>query len=439
MNQQSDSEIEVGLGLSRKWNAREAGREVADTAIRRLSRPPDFFLLFSTIHFEKDGGFQEFLNGVWDVLPKGTPLVGGTVVGFMNNHGCYTRGASGLAVSSSQMDVVLGCGRNVKRNPKRAAQQSISMIKKGLATSPYKNKFLLNLVSGPELMKIPGQGYKKVIDSGFISSFATLTFGMSQYLLQKGLGREDEIFEEMVKKLPEYHMILGTSMDDYKGMSNYQFFNETILTNAVVNLGLATNLDLNVCTTHGMKETDKKFTITKLSKDRHIIHEINHRPAVPELLRLLEWPNGFLNEKTMAHTMPYYPISLQRQGRDIPIVMPAILKNSIMTPCKIDDGNVVILTVSGRDLVSAMKENLSSFEGMQPAFGLCSTCMTILATLGHNMDLVRSELLSYFKEQPFLMILCAGEGTYAPNRPLTYANMSYNTAIFGRENNQISK
>ena len=48
--------------------------KVARTAIEKLSRPPDFFLLFSTIHYEKHGGFEEFLAGVWDVLPKGTPL-----------------------------------------------------------------------------------------------------------------------------------------------------------------------------------------------------------------------------------------------------------------------------------------------------------------------------------------------------------------------------
>jgi hypothetical protein len=103
--------VEAVVGMSRKWDAREAGREVAKTAIRTLTRPPDFFLLFSTIHYEKYGGFQEFLNGVWDVLPEGTPLVGGTVTGFMNNYGCFSRGTSGLAVSYPYIDVAVGVGK----------------------------------------------------------------------------------------------------------------------------------------------------------------------------------------------------------------------------------------------------------------------------------------------------------------------------------------
>ena len=94
------AEVQAAVGMSRKWDAREAGREVARNTIKQLDAPPDFFLLFSTIHYKDHGGFGEFLSGVWDVLPKGTPLVGGTVVGFMNNFGTYTRGASALAVSS---------------------------------------------------------------------------------------------------------------------------------------------------------------------------------------------------------------------------------------------------------------------------------------------------------------------------------------------------
>ena len=426
-----DSKLEAAIGMSRKWDAREAGREVAETAIQQLSRPPDFFLLFSTIHYEKYGGFQEFLNGVWDVLPKGTPLVGGTVTGFMNNYGCFSRGASGIAVSSSSLDVAVGLGRNTKRNPKKAAKQCAEMIQDTLKESPFQNKFLLNFISGPVMPSIPGVGQKKYIRSGFVSKFALQALGLSQTLVQKGLGREDEIFEETVQQLPEYQMILGTSMDDYKGIRNYQFFNDKLLTNTIVNLGVATDLDLNVRTTHGMKKTDLHFTITKLGARNHAICKINNKPAVPELLRLLQWPEGFLTEETMSHTILYYPISLKRRGREVPIVMPVIIKDSILVPCIIDDGDVSILTVSGKDLINAVQENLHFFDGIQPEFGLFSACMTILQTLGDKTTMLHKELCRYFKQKSFLLFYSAGEGTYSPTTDMTYANMSFNTAVFG--------
>ncbi|MBU4341188.1 MAG: hypothetical protein KJ928_01160, partial [Candidatus Altiarchaeota archaeon] len=74
-------EFKAAVGLSRQWDARKAGREVAYKTLEKLGTKPDFFLLFSTIHYEKYGGFKEFLAGVWEILPKGTPLIGGTVAG----------------------------------------------------------------------------------------------------------------------------------------------------------------------------------------------------------------------------------------------------------------------------------------------------------------------------------------------------------------------
>jgi hypothetical protein len=258
-----------------------------------------------------------------------------------------------------------------------------------------------------------------------------MAFGISQYLLQKGTGREDEIFEELVKKFPEYYMILGASMDDYRGISNYQFIDNTVLTNSVVNLGLATDLDLDVCTTHGMKRTNITFDITKLSRDKHIIKEINQKPAVPELLKLLDWPKGFLNEKTMYNIIPYYPISFKRHGREVPTIMPGFLKNFIVTPSMIDLGEVSILTISGKDMISSMQESLRSFKNIQPEFGLFSTCVTILTTLGYNIKIIQEKIKEYFNDKPFVLFFSAGEGTYSPEKNLTYANISFNTAVFG--------
>jgi len=134
----------------------------------------------------------------------------------------------------------------------------------------------------------------------------------------------------------------------------------------------------------------------------------------------------------MLKTMLYYPISLKRNEREVPAVIPFILKDSIMVPCVIDKGNVSILTVNGNNLIKSINENLKHFDNINPDFGLFSTCVTIFETLGKNLYAVKKDLSSYFGDKPFLMFACAGEGTYSPNNNITYANMSYNTAIFGK-------
>jgi len=138
----------------------------------------------------------------------------------------------------------------------------------------------------------------------------------------------------------------------------------------------------------------------------------------------------------MGHTILYYPISVKRHEREIPVVMPYFLKDSVMTPCVIDEGEVSIMTISGKNLIQAIENNLKHFNNeIQPEFGLFSTCMTILVTLGYKINIIREEISSYFKEKPFLMFFSAGEGTYSPESSITYANMSFNTSVFGHKPN----
>lgn len=425
-----DKEFEVSIGMSRKWDAREAGREVAESTLFNLGSDPDFFLLFSTIHYKDHGGFEELLKGVWEVLPECTQLVGGTVAGFMNNYGSYTRGVSALAVSYENMDIAIGIGKNTKRNPKKAARQNANSIKNQMRNSTYSNKFLFSLVSGPVVPNIPGVGRAKIIRSKSFSKIAPKAFSFSQYFFQKGFGREDEVFEEISKELSDYKMIFGTSIDDYKGADNYNFVNREIITNSVISLGISTDLNLDSCTTHGMKGTDLSFDITKLSKDQHIIHEINNKPAVSELYDLFEWPEEFLDEKTMLYRILYYPISSIRHGREVPVVMLFIIGESIVTPCMVEKGKVKVLSINGKNIVNAIKDNLENFGEYQPRFGLCSACCSIPQTLGYKVDIINEYLSQKFKKNPYILFWCAGEGTYTPNKGLTYANMSYNTAIF---------
>ncbi|MDG6219668.1 MAG: FIST N-terminal domain-containing protein [Candidatus Thermoplasmatota archaeon] len=427
-----DSNVEASIGMTRKWDARDAGRELAEDVNSKLDSDPRFVVLFSTIHYEKHGGFQEFLNGIYEVFKPDVQLIGATVPGFINNHGVYTRGATALGVSYENMDVFTSFGSHTKRNPQKAAQENCSKIRKQSTEARYNNKFLLNLVSGPIMPKIPGVGQKKIIKSDTLGKIAPKALGISQYFLEKGFGREDEIFEEMVKELPEYNMIIGTSVDDNRGLSNYLFYNNTIMPNSVISLGIYSDLNYGVLTTHGMKKTGKTFNITELSKDKHLIQEINGKPALPELNNILGWPEDFLSEKTMTNTILYYPISLRRKNREVPVVMPFILNDSIMCPCVIDHGESSILTLSGKDIIEAITKNLQTFNNIKPEFGFCSACVTILQTLGNNNYHIKEKLDEYFINKPYVLFFSAGEGTYTRSKDLIYANMSFNTAIFGK-------
>lgn len=430
-------EVEAAVGMTRKWDAREAGREVARNTIKQLNSPPNFFLLFSTIHYRDHGGFEEFLNGVWDVLPKGTPLIGGTVRGFMNNFGCYSRGTTALAVSSSEMDVAIGYGKNTKRNPKGAAQKCSKMIKDKLNKSnKYNNKFLLNLISASEIPDMPSLGRKKIIEPGLTPKALMQLYGFSQYVLQKGAGRDDEVIEEMIKQFPDFHMLGGGTIDSGAGVASFQFYNKDVLSNSVVSLGINTSNNLDVLTTHNMKKTGIEFDITKTNKDGRIIHEINGKPAFSELLKLLGWSRDLLNEDTWLKTTFYFPLGSYYSESNSsfgPRVIGFVLGESLVTGFRSKDSNASILTIDGRGLLETIDKNLGSFPN-PPKFGIIASCTTRLETMGDKLYRARDRILKYFNNHPFIVFYVGGESTYSPEKGLVYINMSFNSALFWEEN-----
>lgn len=425
-------EFRAAVGMSRKWDAREAGREVARDTLEKLGKDPDFFLLFSTIHYEKHGGFQELLNGVWDILPKGTPLIGGTVAGFINPQGCWTRGTTALAVNYPNMDIATGIGHNTKRNPQKAAKECAQQIKEKLGGSKYKNKFLLTLISGGTIPQYPIVS-KKVIKYNIPKIFVSYLIGISQKIFQSGYGREDEILTTLTNSTKEYSILSGSNIDNMKFVNNYQFYGNTFFKTSIVFLGISIDLKIEPITTHGMESRDIKFKITDLSKDKRIINEINGKPAIPELLRLWHWPEEYLDENILRRVF-YYPFGIKICGTIVPSIASLFVGNSVVVSYKIDDPEIDILMTSGRNLLKAVDQSLENFKEKNCKFALISSCAIRLETLGSNVFKVRNKLLNFFNDKPFLLFDVGGEATFSPNIGLICGNDMFNMAMFYKQN-----
>ena len=425
------SKFEVSVGMSRKWDAREAGKEVAREVIQKLSSPPSFFLLFSTIHYDKHGGFEEFLNGVWDVLPEGTPLIGGTVAGFINPQGCYTRGATAMAVSYQNMDVAVGLGRNTKRNPEKAARNCAEMIKKELVKSKYKNKFLFEMVSGGKIPQFPGIGRKRVIKSGITSKMATKLSNFSLTKLQYGVGREEEVLDALTTELPDYTIIGGSAIDENNMIENFQFFNKDISSNSLVSLGLTLDLDVNINTTYGLKETGIKFQITKKGEYGRTIHEIDGLPASEGFLKKINWPYDFIDERLYRKTF-FIPLGYWKDKILFPNVIGLFLGEDIQCGYKIETDEICLLSASGKSLIDAVDENLKEFSKKDNQLGLIISCAARLETLGANIFHVREKLLNFFNDIPFLLVYVGGEDAYSMEKGKRHINESFNVVTFSK-------
>lgn len=422
-------DFEAAVGMTRKWDAREAGREVARNTIKKLKTPPSFFLLFSTIHYEKNGGFQEFLNGVWDVLPKGTPLIGGTIAGFINPEGCFTRGASAMAVSYPNMDIAMGIGRNTKRSPKKAAKVCSSMLKDGLSHTNYSNKFVFSFISSSLVIDLPYIGGKKVIKSKLFSNLMIKALPIVNSLFQKGVGREDEIMENMSKELNDHAGIFGSSMDGMDFLRNFQFFGDKIYQNSIVSLAFSSPIKFTAGSFTGMYETNKKLKITKKAYKNRIIKSFNGNPATDEYLLAMGCGEDYLTDSKIYDVAPYFPIGYTNNGKVIAEVVPYYLGKNLMTSYKNNCDDLSVLSVSGRQLLNAVEEGFSNSEIDEISFSLMVSCATILYTLGNRTYDKYEIIKEKMGENPFLLLYTAGEGSFDRNS-IYVGNETHTQATF---------
>jgi hypothetical protein len=182
-----------------------------------------------------------------------------------------------------------------------------------------------------------------------------------------------------------------------------------------------------------MVKTDVEFEITKISKDLRIIQEINGRPAIQELLRLLNWPKEILNEETWLKTPYYFPIggnpSQLSKNSNSPHVIGVVLGNSLLLTCRIHGTHGSVLTIDGKRLIDVVNLNFTHVPP-EPNFALISSCVTRLETLGNKIFDIRNQIQHHLHNCPFIEFYVGGESTYSQQNGLDYMNMSFNSAIF---------
>ncbi|RKX94914.1 MAG: hypothetical protein DRP55_10665 [Spirochaetes bacterium] len=422
------SGLEAAVGMSRRWDAREAGREVARSTIEKLNRPPDFFLLFSTIHYKNPNGFRDFLVGVWDVLPADTPLIGGTVAAFINNYGCFSRGVTALAVSYSNINVALGFGRNTKLHPRNAAKHCVNMIKNGLKTGDYGNKFLIDIISGPTVPNIPFMGRKNFVKSKVGGSFAS-SVGVRVFpLFGHGLGKEDDIVDYLTSLLPDYYFVGGSTLDTGDMFMNYQFIGEQVLKNSVVALGVDIDKPVFLDSMLGAHQLDIEFDITESIYKNRIITKIDDKPAKERFLGILRINEEQFNELGVFYykTSNYFPITFRGKEKYTTGVA-GFLGDNIVLGHKARGQRVKLLSVTGKEVLNVVEKTFQNISTDFFPFVFMSTSNIFFNMLGEKVYSIKNKLDEYIKDIPYLLVSFATENAGTPTDPAVTRVYSFNT------------
>lgn len=419
--------FETFVVTSRKWDAGEAGEEIGKQIKEKSRIKPKFVLLFATIHYEKYGGLKKFLDSVNVNLPPGTPTVGSTVAGFMDNHNCYARGASALVVYSDEIDIAIGIGRNTKRNPKKAAEDCARMIKKTISFN--KNALSIVFTSGPTKPMFPIIGKKWVIKSGLISYLSVQFFELSTRLLQLGYGREEEVFRELTSKLPSSYFIGGSSSDNNQVLSNFQFFNNSVFNNSTVLLTISTNHIPEISSIHGLLPTGRKMLVTKKSSGGRVVSQFDGKSATKKYIETIGLPEDMMDEQLHRKSF-FYPLAYKNlDGKICPAAVGGLLKDSLYFSYGLEKDELELMVFSGKSMAnnvdSIIKEKIKKSDFL---FGI--VCCSWLETLGSGIFKINEKISSKFNK-PYLIVFSLGEDVYEPGQQPMHLNETFNISTLG--------
>ena len=419
-------ELKVCVESSRQWEAKDVAEELS-SKVKKAVPDPKFLLLFGTIDYEDK--FKDILSGLASNFAK-MPLVGGTVAGFITSEGCYTRGMAVLAVDYPNMDVAVGVGHNTKRSPEKAGVECAKQIKEKLMSSKWKNGFLFTFIAGLEIPKMPGVS-GSVIRSGTMTKLVKSGMKVMQFLIQKSIGREEDVLDQITSELPDFGLIHGSTIDNVKMNRNYQFAGNYVMTNTVVCLGIKTDLNFSSEFSNGATP-QAKFDITEISKNNQIVSKINGQTAPSEFARLLKKPEDLIFEsKHYIKRFPYFPCAMYQSDRLLLRAFALVMSDSMMAMSKVHAGEMFTVTITGKNMIESAKDTISSM-GKAPDFGFAVECAIRLMTLGSNIEKIRGGMKAFFKSKPFLLIYASGEGVKKPNHNYFYMNESFALATFRR-------
>ena len=381
-------QLKVGIGTSTSLEPEKAGKEVIIRMLSSLHQKPKFVLLFSTIHYEKEkNGMKKLVSSAYNTLSKDIPLIGGTVSGFITNQDLFIRGAVAIGIYYPKLEVTIGYGNRVKQNPKKAGRECAEMIKNSLSNK-YSTKLLINYISGAIIPKIPllkNVNYIKSKIAGKI--FSRLGLKIIE-LLGMGVGKEDDVIEEMAKILPEFYFFGGTTIDNFKYLSNYQFLNNKVYTNSVVGLGLSTNLKIYLVEKITGYKTKKTCKIDSTIYNNRVITKIENMPAEKYYFENFLGVNKELFqfkklESFYYKASVYFPIGFEENPEYISGTAGVLGKN-ILLGYKSKGRKMYILSVTGKSVINSVNFILEKIVTKNLPFLLFSACGITTLLLGNE-------------------------------------------------------
>lgn len=271
--------VYAGVGISKNNDPFKAGKEAVQMAINKMQaeggKKPTFGLVFCSggKYGKNDKTIQKLVDGAHSVFGD-TPWVGCTTCGEISNQGFTTESCVATAISSDYLQVGIGVGDDVHKNPeeagRKAAEEAVSNLKREKVVTPYLKYLAEKRKTSAELMKM--------------YSYFILLFSPGH--LMSSVGKEEDVLKGVCNVVGKQIPIFGgTSGDDGQLAQTYQFVNGKIYKDAAIATAISAGVKIGFGFGHGYGSTGETCIVTKAKEN--LVEEINGRPAIEVYSKLL--------------------------------------------------------------------------------------------------------------------------------------------------------
>ena len=368
--------IKAGVGRSNNPDAIKAGAEAAKEALGEAGGKANLIFVFSTVAYDQ----EKMLEGVRSVS-KEIPLVGCSTSGEIATEGPVSKHVAVMALNSDTIKFTIGLGKGVGVDSHKAG----AMVAKDVQG---KTEETLSL-----FMMLP---------DGLTGNGAAIVRGV-----QEVLGKN-------------FPIMGGSAGDDFAFKKTYEYYQDQVLTDAVVGVGFSGKFSWGVGVRHGWEPIGLPMKVTKAEGAKLI--EINNRPALSIYEDYFGKRAEELVKEPIAKMAYTYPLGMSVEGSPELLIRDVVIANEkgeITCAAEIPEGSEIRLMLGDHEkAMQAAKEAaegaLAQLKGAKPkavfVFDCMARCKLLGSRIGEEIIAIQNVL---GKEVPLI-----GFYTYGEQAPL---------------------
>lgn len=318
-----------GVGSSQNHNPQAAVDEAYSEATKYLANnePTFVLLLASSTTYDQ----QQLLNTLKTKAPIAKIMGGSTAGEITSTAGSIDNSIAIMAIYSDQTKFITGVGTNINVDAKKAGQD---LAKNILEQNQQKPKAML------------------IIPDGLAGNGADIVRGVL------------DVFGS------DFMVAGGSAGDDYVFKQTYQYFDQHLLTNSVVGVGIDGNFSFGIGVRHGWIPIGTSRIATKVKGN--VLYELDDKPAVQIYEDSFGKDKNPIDKKEpFARLAITYPLGIPAPNKDGFLIRDPMLVDdtgAITLAAEIPQGSEVHVMIGSREeaieaAVDATKKAMAQVEG----------------------------------------------------------------------------